>query len=137
MSRMKVADYLQMLEDAKKAKAVKPRKFLNQPVMFAGLKFDSKREAARYGELMVLEHMGRIVDLRTQVAFELVPSVQLASHKRKKPAIRYIADFAYRDHDGQLVVEDVKSPITAKTAAFRQKLHLMKSVHGIDVKVSY
>jgi hypothetical protein len=134
---MKVAEYFRMLDEAKAAKKAKPRKYRNTKVEFGGLKFDSRREAARYGELDVLEKMGRIADLRLQVIFELAPAVQLASHKRKKPAMRYIADFAYVDENGQRVVEDVKSPITAKTAAFRAKLHLMKSVHGIDVKVSY
>jgi hypothetical protein len=33
------------------------------------------------------------------------------------------------------VVEDVKSPITARTAAFRRTLKLMKATWGIDVKV--
>ena len=36
--------------------------------------------------------------------------------------------------DGRLVVEDVKSAITAKAAAYRIKRHLMLAVHGIEVQ---
>lgn len=133
--RMNAAAYLRMLEEAKTKK--KPRRFRNKPVQFGGLKFDSKREAERWGQLVVLEKLGHITELRRQVAYELAPAVKLEGERRTKPAMRYIVDFEYRGADDKLVVEDIKSPATAKESTFRAKLHLMKSVHGIDVKVSY
>jgi len=48
--------------------------------------------------------------------------------------LRYFADFMYSDiKTGKIVVEDVKGVITP---LFRVKQHLMKSVHGIDVRVT-
>ena len=111
------------------------RKYLNKKTHFNGLLFDSKGEASRYGELLILERMGEIKDLKRQVTFELAPAVKFASEARKKPALRFVADFTYRDKDNLLVVEDFKSPVTAATDGFRIKRHLMKSVHSIDVLV--
>ena len=48
------------------------RKYGNKKTQFAGLTFDSKAEARRYGELQVLERAGRIFNLRRQVPIELV-----------------------------------------------------------------
>lgn len=58
--------------------------------------------------------------------------MQIRYPKRAKPALRYFADFTYIK-DGQFIVEDVKSAITRKLASFRNKKHLMKSVHDIDI----
>ena len=51
------------------------RKYRNEKTVVAGLTFDSKAEARRYGELQLLERAGRISDLRRQVPIELAPSV--------------------------------------------------------------
>ena len=111
----------------------KPRKYRNTKTVLDGITFDSKREAARYQELKVLAARGVIEDFRHQAPFVLAPGVRFSDEKRAKPALRYVADFAYK-LDGRLVVEDVKSAITAKAAAYRIKRHLMLSVHGIEVK---
>jgi hypothetical protein len=102
-----------------------------------GILFDSKREANRYCELRLLEKAGDIKNLQRQVRFELAPPVKLSGSTRTKPAIRFYADFAYTDlkHGGALIVEDVKSTPTAEKEAFRIKLHLMKSIHNIDVQL--
>lgn len=116
----------------------RPSKYRSEKTSFAGLKFDSKKEAARWGELLILERLGQIERLERQVAYELAPSVKFEGEKRAKPALRYVADFRYRVvATGQTVVEDVKSPVTASLPAFRIKQHLMKSVHGLEVKVSH
>ena len=111
----------------------KPRKYRNTKTVLDGITFDSKREAARYQELKVLAARGVIEDFRHQAPFVLAPGVRFSDEKRAKPALRYVADFAYK-LDGRLVVEDVKSAITAKAAAYRIKRHLMMAVHGIEVK---
>lgn len=101
------------------------------PTFVGTIKFDSKREAAHYQTLRRLEMAGSIRDLRLQVPFILAPSVDLGE-KRRKPAMRYVADFVYIDvATGEQVVEDVKG---VQTKAYRDRKHLMKSVHGITVR---
>ena len=121
------------VEKSLKRPILKGRKYRNQRVVIDGITFDSKRESERYQELKALASRNLIEDLRHQVPFELAPGVRFSDEKRAKPALRYVADFAYR-LDGRLVVEDVKSAITAKAAAYRIKRHLMLAVHGIEVR---
>ena len=98
----------------------------------AGIMFDSKAEARRYGQLIMLERAGHISQLERQITFVLADAVIL--NGRKKPALRYVADFKYYDFKKlDFVVEDVKGVITP---LFRVKQHLMKSRHGIDVVVT-
>ena len=110
----------------------KPSKYRNRKTVLDGITFDSEREASRYQELKVLAARGVIEDFRHQAPFVLAPGVRFSDEKRAKPALRYVADFSYRI-DGRLVVEDVKSRVTAGAAAYRIKRHLMLSVHGIEV----
>ena len=121
------------VEKSLKRPILKGRKYRNQKVTIDGITFDSKREAARYQELKVLAARGVIEDFRHQAPFVLAPGVRFSDEKRAKPALRYVADFAYK-LDGRLVVEDAKSAVTAGAAAYRIKRHLMLSVHGIEVK---
>ena len=90
--------------------------------------FDSLKERDRYIELELMQKAGLIRNLLTQQAFVLAESVVLDG--RKKPALRYVADFTYFDAN-EFVVEDVKG---VKTKEYRIKRHLMKSVLGIEVK---
>ena len=121
------------VEKSLKRPILKGRKYRNQKVTIDGITFDSKREAARYQELKALAARGIIEDFRHQAPFVLAPGVRFSDEKRAKPALRYVADFAYK-LDGRLVVEDVKSKVTAGAAAYRIKRHLMLCVHGIEVK---
>lgn len=110
-------------------------KYRNTKTVVAGVTFDSRREAARWQELQLLERAGQIRDLRRQVAFELVPGVKFAGAARARPAIRYFADFVYQER-GQQVIEDIKSQATADLPAFKIKRHLMLALHGLDVRVT-
>jgi len=110
----------------------KPGKFHNTKVVADGITWDSKHEFQRWKELQMLQKGGVIQDLQRQVTFILAPPVKL--HGKTKPALRYVADFVYY-RAGERVVEDFKSPITAREDLFRAKLHLMKSVHGIEVQI--
>ena len=95
-----------------------------------GLKFDSKAEHRHWLHLQALAKSGQITRLRRQVVFELAPAVRIKG--RKKPALRYVADFVWEDAaTGEKVVEDVKGAVTD---VWRIKQHLMMSVHGIEVK---
>lgn len=108
-------------------------KYKNKKVELGGLTFDSKKEARRYNELKLLERGGYISCLELQKAFVLADSVKFENEPRAKPAIRYVADFVYIEN-GKMVVEDVKSSATKSLPVYRLKKHLMKSVHGIDIK---
>lgn len=120
-------------EKSLKRPILKGAKYGNHPTIIDGHRFDSKKEARRYQELRYLEQKGVIENLALQVAFELAPSVRFEDEKRAKPALKYVADFVYSE-GGRRIVEDVKSGATAKAAAYRIKRHLMKAVHGIEVK---
>ena len=118
------------------SKAKKPSKYRNKPSVIDGITFDSHREAARYAELMLFQSIGEIRDLLLQPTFILAPGVRIAGEARKRPAVRYSADFQYIDAStGQTIVEDVKSTPTAKSKEFRRIQHLLKAVHGIDIRI--
>ena len=107
-----------------------------------GITFDSKREAKRYGELLLLERAGAITELQRQVEFVLIPAQREPDTIGKRGGVikgkviehkcSYVADFVYKE-DGKLVVEDVKSPIT-KTKDYVIKRKLMLWVHNIRIK---
>lgn len=138
MISMSMAEYRRRFAQPTKPDQAKPEKaskFKNQKVVIDGFKFDSKKEGKRYCDLKILQRAGQIEDLRMQVSFELMAGVKFENEKRKKPAMKYIADFVYVDMEtGLQVVEDVKSLATRKLAAYRQKKHLMMSVHGIEIQ---
>lgn len=101
--------------------------------MLDGILFDSKREAMRYAELKLLNRAGQIRDLQLQVPFELLPAQKNEKGKVTERAVKYVADFVYYDHNGNLVVEDVKS-VATKTDLYRLKKKLMRYFKGIEIK---
>lgn len=115
-----------------RARPKKPSKYLNKPTVVAGVKFDSKRELARYRQLTLMQHAGLISDLQRQVRYELVPAQRRADGKREQ-GVAYVADFVYTQA-GMRVVEDLKSEITAKRPDYIIKRKLMLHVHGITLK---
>ena len=99
-----------------------PSKYRNIPTEVEGRIFQSKREAARYVELRMLERSGIITELRCQVRFNLdVNGVHVCN---------YLADFTYSGQDGRLVVEDVKG---VRTATYRLKAKLMIACHALRI----
>ena len=119
------------------AKGCAVTKYRNIKVTINDQKFDSKREAARYQELVLLQKAGHITGLTCQVPFPLVGPVRFSDEKRNKPAIRYVADFVYTDTVAcKVIVEDVKSKVTAALPEFRTKRHLMLALRGIEVMVT-
>lgn len=100
-------------------------KYGNKKIVVDGILFDSKREACRYSELKLLTKAGEISDIERQVEYQLIP---------KQPgerAVKYIADFRYKNKDGQTIVEDVKG---YKTEVYKIKRKLMLYVHGIKIR---
>lgn len=109
----------------------KPSKYGAKKTAIDGIVFDSKAEATRWMQLVQLQRLGKITDLRRQVPLELVPGVKLHGAKRARPAIRLVVDFTYI-HIGAQVWEDVKGMETPLSLA---KRHMAKALKGIDVRV--
>ncbi|WP_456390297.1 DUF1064 domain-containing protein [Hydrogenimonas sp.] len=101
------------------------RKYGNRKVVIDGIKFDSKKEAKRFGELVILAKGGKIEKLSLQPEFEIAGRVYDDAASRWLPARKYIADFKYFDNEKDAwIVEDVKSEITRKEKTYRLKRHL-------------
>ena len=105
----------------------KPRKYRNEPVMVDGIRFDSKAEARRFGELRMLEMAGEITALECQPRYRLeVNGVKVCD---------YVGDFRYVDTEtGRVVVEDAKGGDATKTRLYKVKKRLMLACHGIEVE---
>lgn len=102
---------------------MKPRKYLNNPVTVDGLRFDSGGEAGRYVELKMLQRAGEISHLETQPKYE----VRIGG----KLICTYKADFRYMDlKKREFVVEDFKSPATAKNSTYRLKKKLVEAIYA-------
>ena len=112
-----------------------PRKYRNKPTTVDGIRFASKAEARRYGELKLLEKAGEISGLELQPRFDLrAPAGVMKFTKIGE----YHADFSYYQRiDGctRRVVEDVKSPATAKDKLFVWKRRHFEAEYGIKLKV--
>jgi len=107
-------------------------KYGAKKVEIDGVMFDSLAEGRRYQDLKRLQAQKIIISLELQPVYVLAEGVKLHGEARKRPAIRYRADFRYTTHMGELVVEDVKG---MDTPLGRLKRHLMRTVHGVDVRV--
>ncbi|MDR5736153.1 DUF1064 domain-containing protein [Caballeronia sp. LZ025] len=107
-------------------KAKKPTKYRNTKCEADGIKFDSLRERARWFELIQQQARGEIAKLELQVPFVLAEPVVIGG--RKRPALRYVADFVY-ERAGERVIEDVKGRITE---GYRIKRHLM-AARGLTI----
>lgn len=115
-------------------------KLHNVRTVVDGIAFDSKKEAARYQELRLLEKAGAIQNLRRQVEYTLIPAQRepdrIGPKGGRKPGrvierpCTYRADFVYEEN-GQTVVEDVKG---VRTEVYRIKRKLMLYTHGIRIR---
>lgn len=121
------------------------RKYNNRKIIVDGIKFDSKKEAARYKELKTLERAGIIQNLQRQVKYVLIPAqyepsgeIYTKGKEKGKPKkgkllereCAYYADFVYSTKGGELVVEDTKG---MRTPDYIIKRKLMLYVHGIRI----
>lgn len=101
----------------------RPSKYGAQPVVVDGIRFDSRGEARRWGELKLLERAGQIRDLERQVPYRLEVNGELVS--------KYVADFRYFDRAKNVtVVEDHKG---FRTPEYRIKAKLMKALHRVEI----
>lgn len=97
-------------------------KYRNIKTVVDGIKFDSKKEAKRYGELKIMQKARLIEYLRLQVPYSFKVNQILIC--------KYVADFEYMVK-GKLIVEDVKG---FRTREYQIKKKLMLAIHGIEIK---
>lgn len=101
-------------------------KYKAKKTEMGGIVFDSKKEAHRYQQLVLMQKAGYIKDLQRQVKYEVIPK------QDGERACHYIADFVYTDAGtGETIVEDTKG---FKTDAYKIKRKLMLLVHGIKIR---
>lgn len=97
------------------------------PTVVDGIRFASKREAKRYGELRLLEKAGEISDLRLQVRY---PLHTISPDGKLVKVCDYLADYTYVEN-GATVVEDCKGAIT-QTYSTKRKWLLLE--YGIAIR---
>lgn len=102
-----------------------------------GIHFDSKKEATRYRELVLLACAGMVRDLECHPKF---PINVVELHRTDKGEAKvilcgmYSADFRYVVvSSGEQVIEDVKSKAT-RTEAYRLRKRLVETIHGIRIR---
>lgn len=110
-----------------------------------GITHDSRKEANRWCELLLLQRAGKIYDLKRQVKYILIPEQYVYYERFGKNGRRlkdgkkvlekecaYIADFVYTDvKSNTVIVEDTKGK---RTKDYIIKRKLMLWVHGIRIK---
>lgn len=111
-------------------------KYNARPTTIDGIRFDSRAEARRYEELVLLEKAGKIDEIDVHPHYELQAAFT-DQWGRKHRAIHYIADFEYTELVAPdyivTVVEDVKG---FRTAVFRIKEKLFRKRYShIDLRI--
>lgn len=124
-------------------------KYNAQKTKRGNITFDSKREAERYDELLVMLRAGKISNLKLQPTFTLQESYITPEGERIQ-SIKYVADFYYEktfvypvwnDVEGKYdeheliekIVEDVKSKAT-RTPQYIMKRKMMQEKFGIPIQ---
>lgn len=104
----------------------KKSKYRAVPTVADGIRFASKKEAKRYGELKLMEKAGELFRLELQKVFYLH-----ASSARFGPMLigKYVADFVYW-RNGEHIIEDVKG---FKTPLYRWKKRHVEAQYGVKI----
>lgn len=107
----------------------KPSKYRNKWTVVDGIKFQSKREAARYTELKLLEKAGEIYYLELQPKFPcFIGNTKICT---------YVADFKYDDYRPSEIgpptfhIEDVKG---VRTPVYRLKKKLVEALYDVVIE---
>lgn len=102
-------------------------KYRARATVIDGIRFDSKAEARRWSELLLLQRANKIADLERQPVYPL--------HAPDGTKIGdYVADFRYFDFDrNEQIIEDVKSPASAKIPLYRWKKKHTEAEHKIKI----
>lgn len=108
------------------------RKYNSKKTVVDGQKFDSKKEANRYQELLLLEKAGVIKNLSRQVKFVLIPSQRDENGKVIERECSYKADFKYEE-DGKTVCPN--APKMEREQWFREFPEAIPLVKELQEKV--
>ena len=119
-------------------------KYNAKKVEIDGIRFDSVKESRRFLELKAMQDAEVISDLRRQVKYVLIPAQREPDTVGKRGGkikgkllereCSYVADFVYKDSQGNTVVEDVKGYRGGGAyEIFKIKRKLMLYVHGIKI----
>jgi hypothetical protein len=107
----------------------KRSKYRAIPTVVDGIRFSSKAEAKRYGELKLLERAGEISDLNRQQRYPL--RAYEYEDKDTQEIGHYVGDFEYLEK-GKWVVEDVKGFMTPLA---KWKIKHFEIQYGIKVQL--
>lgn len=116
-------------------------KYHAKPTVVDNIRFASKREAARYAELKILERIGEIESLELQPVFPLRTMLSTGTFAGAAQALtgehptigKYIADFRYFRlvPPTGWVVEDCKG---FRTPLYKWKKRHVESQYGIQIQ---
>lgn len=83
-----------------------------------GIRFPSKKEAARYAHLKTLKESGDVIFFLRQVPFHITPD------------LRYVCDFMVFWSSGEITFEDVKG---MKTDTYVAKKKMVEHIYPIKI----
>jgi len=87
-----------------------------------GINFDSKKEAARYGQLKLLKRAGEITKIELQPRYDIIINGKFCGF--------YKADFRITFKTGLVTIEDVKG---MKTPVYSLKKKIIEAMYGIKI----
>jgi len=87
--------------------------------------FDSVAEHRRWCELKILVRIGDIRDLAVHPSYVLTVAGE--------DICAFIPDFRYVTREGEVRIEDVKSPMTRQLAEYRIKVKLFEAIYRLKV----
>lgn len=93
-------------------------KFKAKPTTIDSISFASKKEAARYTQLKLLQTSGKVLFFLMQVPFHLTGGV------------KYVCDFVVFWQDGEVTIEDVKG---VKTDLYKLKKKQVEELYPIKI----
>lgn len=123
---LRASDLPATMAKALGVKVSKPAKYRAEHAWVDGIKFDSRRESRRYGQLLNLVKAKAIENLQVHPKYPIaVNDIAICI---------YEADFRYFDRQTQSwKVEDVKSEATRTNRAYRIKKKLVEAIYGIRI----
>ena len=93
-----------------------------------GIRFASRLEAKRYGQLKLLENRGMVTELQLQVPYTFMVNGRVLKTQSGRD-YKYLADFVYKVK-GKVIVEYSKG---FKTQEYKTKKMLMSHVNDISI----
>ena len=104
----------------------KRNKYNAEPVYVDGWRLDSKREARRFQELLMLQRTGKVIRFLRQVPLHLAPA---GTHQKRASIMRL--DFVVWWANGSITWEDSKG---VKTEAWKVRAAMAEKLYNIEIK---